>query len=275
MNELELLRATIMWTVFCLLLSLEHLDGIRPAFPSRWKRRRDNVLLLFAGTVVIRFLVPMTVVGAAYWAQANHFGLLNWAEVRLLFALPIALVFLDLVLFVQHFALHCFPILWRVHRVHHSDRDLDVSTGLRFHPLEFLLSLAVKMIAVVAMGVPPIAVVVFEIVLNLFSMFTHANINLGLKAEKLLRVVLITPRVHWVHHQEEVYSSQRNFGFCLSVWDKVFGTYKLPPSPGEDYGDLGVSGVSQKRENLFKLLWQPFVRVAESEKYARGFLFKG
>ena len=166
MNELELLRASLMWIVFFSLLAFEHLDGIRSALPYRWRRRRDNVLLLLVGTLVLRSLLPVTVVSAAYWAQTNNFGLLNWAEVQLVLAIPITLVFLDLILFLQHLVLHCSPILWRVHRVHHSDRDLDVSTGLRFHPLEFLLSLVVKVTAVVAVGGPVFAVVVFEILLN-------------------------------------------------------------------------------------------------------------
>ena len=271
MNELEILRASTMWAVFFLLLALEHFDGIRSARPERWKRRRDNILLLLVATLLLRSLVPVTMVGAAYWAQNNLFGIFHWTEVRLIYTFPLTIIFLDLVLFLQHRAFHWFPTLWRVHRVHHSDRDLDASSGLRFHPLEFLFSLVVKIIAVVAIGAPPIAVVFFEILLNLFSMATHANINLGLRIEKWLQFMVITPRVHWVHHQEEVHSSQRNFGFCLSVWDKLFSTYKLPPIRGEDYGDLGVEGLRQKRENLLDLLLQPFVRNAESEKYARGF----
>ena len=210
-------------------------------------------------------------VGAAYWAQNHLFGILHWADVRFAYALPITLIVLDLVLFLQHRAFHWFPILWRVHRVHHSDRDLDVSSGLRFHPLEFLFSLIVKLLAVVAMGAPPFAVLVFEILLNLFSMITHANINLGSRIEKWLQIFVITPRVHWVHHQKKIDSSQRNFGFCLSIWDKIFKTYKLPPKRGEDYGDMGVEGLRQKRENLFGLLLQPLVRNVESEKYAQGF----
>jgi len=217
-----------------------------------------NLGILGVDLVTVRLLVPTAAVGAALVAARNGWGLLALLNVPFWAAVVSSVVVLDLVIWAQHYVFHRVPLLWRIHRVHHADVDIDVSTGLRFHPLEILLSLAIKMGAVIALGAPAVAVVIFEVLLNATSMFNHSNIALPTWIEPAARWLIVTPQMHEVHHSAERAETDSNFGFNLPWWDRLFGTYRATPAAG----DKVVIGLPVFRDaaerRLLRLLTQPF-----------------
>ncbi|HXD44043.1 MAG TPA: sterol desaturase family protein [Pseudolabrys sp.] len=217
-----------------------------------------NLGLLAVDLVAVRFLTPTAAVGAALLAARNGWGLLPLLGVPLWPAAAVSVVALDLVVWAQHYVFHRVPLLWRLHRVHHADIDIDVTTGLRFHPLEILLSLVIKIAAVIALGAPAGAVVVFEVLLNATSMFNHSNVALPAWAEPAARWIIVTPQMHEVHHSVERGETDSNFGFNLPWWDRLFGTYRAKPAAG----DKVVIGLPVFRDaperTLLRLLTQPF-----------------
>lgn len=209
-------------------------------------------------TVATRFIVPFAAIGVAATAEAQGWGLFNqialpdWVEVA------VAVVVLDLVIYGQHVAFHMQPWLWRIHRTHHSDPDLDVTTALRFHPIEILLSLLIKLGAVLFLGASPLAVLIFEVLLNATAMFNHSNIALPLSVDALLRRVLVTPDMHRIHHSIDARETNSNFGFNLPWWDWLFGTYRAQPAAGDMGITIGLSGFRASRDQrIDQLLIQP------------------
>lgn len=252
-------RIGIFLGVLVLLAVLEaRLHGPNPP-PRRRQRWPANAGLVLVDTLVARVLLPAGAVGAALWAQSRGLGLFNalawpgWLE----FAL--ALLLLDLAIYWQHRLLHVLPWLWPLHRVHHTDATLDASTALRFHPLEIVLSLAVKVALAVALGVAPLAMLVFETLLSSFALFTHANLALPPRLDRVARWLLVTPAMHWIHHSTRVGEQHRNFGFHLSLWDRLFGSYA---QCSQDVPQaFGVAGVELEQATRFAaLLREPFVR---------------
>ncbi len=226
--------------------------GRRPRWPG-------NLGILAIDIVAVRLLVPTAAVGVALIATARGWGLfplmglLGWA------AIVAGVVALDLVIYVQHVIFHHVPALWRLHRMHHADLDLDVTTGVRFHPLEILLSLAIKMAAVVALGVPALAVLIFEVLLNATSMFNHSNVALPPRLEPIARWIVVTPQMHQVHHSIERSETDSNFGFNLPWWDRLFGTYREKPAAGEQAMTIGLPIFRDVAESrIVRLLTQPF-----------------
>jgi sterol desaturase/sphingolipid hydroxylase (fatty acid hydroxylase superfamily) len=208
------------------------------------------------GTGLIRLMVPLAPVAAALIAEARGWGLLNLIEVPAWFAFLIGFVGLDLLIYAQHWAMHHVPLLWRLHRMHHSDGTLDATTGLRFHPFELVLSLGLKVFAVLALGAPAAAVLVFEVVLNATSMFTHANVRLPPRLEPWLRRLVVTPEMHRVHHSIVRAETDSNFGFNLACWDRLFGTYRPAPTAGDAF-EIGIEDF-RGEQRLDRLLVQPF-----------------
>ena len=223
----------------------------RPLGPRRWW---GNLGLLAVGTVLIRLVVPAAAMGAAFWAQGQGWGAL--VRVPAWLAVPLTVVLLDLLIYFQHRAFHAVPVLWRLHRVHHADTELDATTGLRFHPVELLLSVFIKMAAVVALGAPPEGVLLFEVLLNASSMFEHASITMPAWLDGVLRRLIITPSLHRIHHSERREETDSNFGFNLSVWDRLFGTFR-PDHHGALRLGIGTFG-SPGDQRLDRLLVQPF-----------------
>lgn len=233
--------------------------------PQRAAQRRTrwpgNIGLVILDTAVLRLLFPAAAVSAALFAEARGWGLLNqlgapgWAEALF------AIVMLDLLIWAQHVLFHRAPLLWRLHRVHHSDAVMDVTTGLRFHPIEILLSMVIKIAAVVTLGASPLAVLVFEVLLNASAMFTHANVRLPLGLDRLLRRLLVTPDMHRVHHSNVPRETHSNFGFNLALWDRMFGTYRAQPAAGHAEMRIGVADFADPGEaRLHRMLSQPFRR---------------
>jgi sterol desaturase/sphingolipid hydroxylase (fatty acid hydroxylase superfamily) len=230
----------------------------RPAF-ARAGRWTHNLGLLLVDIAAVRLLVPGAAIAVALAAEAHGWGLLNAVPAPAWLTLLAAVVLLDLAIYFQHVMFHAVPALWRLHRVHHADLDFDVTTGVRFHPLEILLSAAVKCAAVAAVGAPALAVLVFEVLLNATAMFNHANASLPPWLERWVRLLVVTPDMHRVHHSAVYDESSSNFGFNLPWWDRLFGTYRHKPWLGHEAMMIGVDAFRSGRDlRLDQLLVQPF-----------------
>jgi len=253
------MRGGIFLGVLVTLLALEAgIGGPNPA-PVRGRRWPGNAGLILLGTLLVRVILPVGVVGVAAWAQARGVGLLNQFESPAWLELAIALVLLDLAIYWQHRLLHAWPMLWRLHRVHHTDVTLDATSALRFHPLEILLSLGFKSALVVMLGVAPLAAMVFEVLLSSFALVTHANLALPAWLDRPIRALVVTPNMHRIHHSTHGDEQRRNFGFNLSVWDHLFGSYAgHARNQPQQFGVAGVGGRDASR--FVALLREPFIR---------------
>ena len=254
--------------LFALLALWEWHVPHRPRETGWGGRWFGNLGLLAVDLIVVRLIAPAAAVGAALIAARNGWGLLPHLDVPYWPAVLVSIVVLDLVIYAQHMAFHHVPVLWRLHRVHHADTELDVTTGLRFHPLEILLSLAIKVAAVLALGAPALAVVVFEVLLNATAMFNHCNVALPHWLEPLARWLIVTPEMHEVHHSAERRETDSNFGFNLPWWDRLFGTYRAAAASDVVIGLPDFREASERK--LLRLLTQPFRRVVVSVQVAEG-----
>ncbi len=247
--------------------------GVLAAAEALWPRRAQafgrlrwigNIGVSAFNTAMLRlsyFVVPAVTVLAATYSEGRGLGLLPAMGVSGLATAVVGFLLLDLAIYGQHVVLHHVPVLWRLHRVHHADPEFDVSTGIRFHPLEILLSQVWKITVVLAVGIPAVAVLAFEIVLNATSMFSHTNVRLPRGLEAVLRLVLVTPDMHRVHHSTQTKEMNSNFGFNLSLWDRVFGTYRDKPISEQATMPIGLPSYGGADPTRFTwLLRFPFVR---------------
>ncbi len=207
---------------------------------SKGVRWLNNLGLVFFNSFIARLLFPAAAVGVAAFAAEQGWGVLHYYQVSFWPALVIAIVAMDFIIYLQHVLVHAVPVLWRLHRVHHADLDFDVTTGARFHTLEIILSLLIKFATIVVLGAPVVAVVLFEIILNATAMFNHGNVHLPQGVDRLLRWFVVTPDMHRVHHSVEDDEANSNFGFNLSVWDRLFGTYREQPRGGHTGMTIGI-----------------------------------
>jgi sterol desaturase/sphingolipid hydroxylase (fatty acid hydroxylase superfamily) len=231
------------------------------------RRRRDiprvirwtnNLGLVVIDTIVLRLSFPILAVGLAVMAQDRGWGLFNIIDAPGWVAVLGSIIILDLVVYLQHVMFHAVPALWRLHRMHHADLEFDVTTGLRFHPVEILLSMGVKLAAVMALGPPAIAVLIFEVLLNATAMFNHSNIRLPMLVDRFLRLVVVTPDMHRVHHSITPEETNSNFGFNLPWWDRLLGTYKAQPKAGHTEMTIGIEQFRSTRDLwLDRMLMQP------------------
>jgi len=227
---------------------------------GRWQRWPSNLGLVVLSTVCLRVLLPLGAVGAAAFAAANGVGFLNRFSLPFLADALIGFIALDLAIYFQHRAFHRVPWLWRLHRMHHADLELDVSSGLRFHPLEILLSMGYKMGVVVALGIAPGVVLAFEVLLNALAIFNHANLALPARVDARCRAVLVTPDMHRIHHSTVPDETDSNFGFNLTWWDRLFRTYREKPIAGQLGMTIGLQTFRSPRWlRLDRLLLLPFV----------------
>ena len=254
-------RLGIAATLFAALALWEWRAPRRRLAVGRRGRWLGNLGILAIDLVAVRLLVPTAAVGVALLAAEKGWGLLPALGLPYWLAAIVSVVVLDLTIWAQHYVFHHVPVLWRLHRVHHADVEIDVSTGVRFHPLEILVSLMIKMAAVIALGAPAAAVVAFEVLLNATSMFNHSNVALPAWAEPAARWLVVTPQMHEVHHSAERTETDSNFGFNLPWWDRLFGTYRAKPAAG-DRVVIGLPVFRDARERkLLRLLTQPFRRA--------------
>lgn len=223
---------------------------------TRWP---GNLSLVVISAVLVRLIFPVTAVGLAIYTVSNGFGLFHWLGVPYWAAVLLTVAALDLTIYVQHVVFHRVPALWRLHRMHHADLDFDVTTGIRFHPVEIVMSMAIKLAMVAALGAPALGVVLFEILLNASAMFNHSNVRLPLGLDRVLRLVVVTPDMHRVHHSVIPRETHANFGFFLPWWDRLFATYRAQPEAGHDGMTIGLPQFRDPAElRLDRLLTQPW-----------------
>jgi sterol desaturase/sphingolipid hydroxylase (fatty acid hydroxylase superfamily) len=259
-NHEATIRLSFFLGILCVMGLWELIAPARKSVIAKSTRWINNLGLVVVDTILLRVLFPAAAVGLAVVAQDQNAGLLNNIDVSLAVATVIAIVLLDLIIYLQHVMFHALPILWRLHQVHHADLDYDVTTGTRFHPLEIVISMGIKAGAIFLIGPPVVAVILFEIILNVCAMFNHGNVRLPLWLDKIIRVLLVTPDMHRVHHSTIINEANSNFGFSLSLWDKVFGTYRAQPKLGHDAMDIGVSYSKDPKQVtwIMGLLTMPF-----------------
>ncbi len=222
----------------------------------RWP---GNLGVVVLDTLILRIIFPTAAVGMALIARAHGFGLFNALAVPHLVAIVASVILLDLAIYLQHVLFHAVPVLWRLHRMHHADLEFDVTTGVRFHPFEILLSMVIKLAVVAALGAPALAVLLFEVLLNATSMFNHGNVRLPAALDRVMRWIIVTPEMHRVHHSVTPRETNSNFGFNLPWWDRCFGTYRPEPEAGHQHMTIGIEQFRDPRElRLDRMLLQPF-----------------
>jgi len=239
----------------------------RRALPRRL-RWTGNLGMLAINTLLIRLAFPLLAVGLAVMFEERGWGMFNVLDVSLWLSLPVSVLALDLAMYFQHRLFHAVPALWRLHRMHHADLEFDVTTGLRFHPLEMVLSAGFKIAIVAVLGPPAVAVLLFEVLLNGTSMFNHGNVRMPARSDRVLRLAVVTPDMHRVHHSLRQDETNSNFGFCLPWWDRWFGTYRAQPVDGHEGMQIGLERFRSREDlRLDRMLLQPW---RKSEVAAAG-----
>ncbi|HBA56856.1 MAG TPA: sterol desaturase [Alteromonas macleodii] len=286
MDNTAVIRLSVFLGVFVLMAVLEALLPAREAVLSRKTRWLGNLSMVVMGALVSRILLPATLVGVSLWAQQKGIGVFN----VLLDAVPadasssnqllnsgeplnnsstylvhiaivtLSVLLLDMLIYWQHRLFHTVPMLWRFHKMHHADSHVDTTTGLRFHPVEIAMSLGIKAAAVVMLGVPAIAIVIFEVALNGFALFNHANIRLPQKWDDRIGLLLITQRLHRIHHSQAKNESNSNYGFSVSWWDRLFNSFTPRAAFSDETLPIGQKDVpaTKKNASIIALLQQPF-----------------
>jgi sterol desaturase/sphingolipid hydroxylase (fatty acid hydroxylase superfamily) len=259
MNEAQV-RITVFITVLVCFVVLENIipEGKNQPKTSMPKRWFNHIGMVLVGNLLSRLMLPLGLVGVALYSQKCSLGLFNNVHLPYFVEIILGVMMLDLVIYWQHRLFHKIPVLWLLHRVHHIDPNLDVTSALRFHPLEIVLSLIVKSAVVVAIGLPLEAIVVFEVALSSFALFNHSNIAIPSRLEKVFRYLLVTPSLHRIHHSVLIDESNTNFGFSITLWDRVFGTYKDNSVQTLNEFKTGVNGFEGNDESTLSLLINPF-----------------
>ena len=262
-NE-PLIRVSFFLGIFVAMAAWEVVMPRRPREIPRRARWTNNLGIVVVDTILVRLTFPIVAVGLALVAEERDWGVLNAFEMPAWLAFLVSLLVLDLAIYLQHVMFHAVPVLWRLHRVHHADLEFDVTTGLRFHPIEILLSMAIKLAVVAVLGPPAIAVLVFEVVLNATSMFNHGNVRIPGSLDRVLRWFVVTPDMHRVHHSIHPSETNSNFGFNVPWWDRLLGTYRAQPKEGHTGMTIGIEQFRTRRDLwLDRMLIQP-VRGAAS-----------
>lgn len=259
---------------FGIFISMAVLEFLIPRWSRRHSRTRrwtTNGAIVLLDSVVVRLIFPAAAVGAAAYAESQGWGVFRLAGFDPLLAGILAFIILDFAVWLEHVVSHKWPILWRIHKVHHADPDLDTTTGLRFHPIEIVISMIWKAAIVLALGAPVVAVLLFEIVLNGAAMFNHGNIRLPKRLDAVLRLAIVTPDMHHIHHSVYQPETDSNYGFNLSLWDRIFGCYVDQPRGGHDGMITGLE--EHQDEGPTQILWSlilPFRRKAGGQNSAQA-----
>ena len=257
-NE-PLIRFASFAGIFGLMAIWEVIADRRELTTSKGRRWVGNISLVALDTLIVRLLFPTAALGMASMVQALGWGVFNTLSVPYWAAVAISVAVLDFAIYLQHVVFHALPTLWRLHMVHHADIDLDVTSGSRFHPIEIVLSMLIKLAVISVLGPPLLGVLIFEVVLNALAMFNHANARIPLAADRVLRWVIVTPDMHRVHHSVERPEYNTNFGFNLSCWDRLLGTYKAQPAKGHLGMTIGLKSFRDRTwQTLPRILAMPF-----------------
>jgi sterol desaturase/sphingolipid hydroxylase (fatty acid hydroxylase superfamily) len=267
MKHEPFIRLGVFLGILLLMALWEILAPRRPLLTSKKGRWFANLSLVAIDTVTLRLILPVMATGVALMAEKEKIGLLNYLDGPIWMKVALGMIFLDLIIYLQHAMFHALPAFWRLHMMHHTDLDFDTTTGIRFHPLEIFLSMGIKMIAVLGLGVSILAVVIFEILLNATSLFNHGNVRLPARFDRGLRLFVVTPEMHRVHHSVIIRETNSNFGFNFPWWDWLFKTYRPQPAAGHEGMTIGLSHYREARElTLGFLLLLPF--TGRPGKYA-------
>jgi sterol desaturase/sphingolipid hydroxylase (fatty acid hydroxylase superfamily) len=257
-NE-PLVRLVAFAGIFAAMAAWEVLAPRREQNLARGTRWPGNIGVVVLDTALVRIVFPTTAVGLALLAEARGWGLFNALALPIWASVPLAVMALDLTIYLQHVLFHAVPALWRLHRMHHADLEFDVTTGARFHPIEILLSMGIKLGVIAALGTPAIGVLLFEVLLNATSMFNHSNARMPARLDRVLRWIVVTPDMHRVHHSIVARETNSNFGFNLPWWDRLFGTYRDQPAAGHEAMTIGIEQFRKPVEQrLDRMLTQPF-----------------
>ena len=264
-NEM-FIRLGFFFGIFAIMGIWEVIAPRRALTVSKAVRWANNLGLVFLNSFILRLIFPAAAVGMAVFASNHGWGVFNYYDVSPLFAVIASVVIMDFVIYLQHVMVHAVPALWRLHRVHHADLDFDVTTGARFHTLEIILSMLIKFATITVLGPPVVAVVIFEVVLNATAMFNHSNVRLPIGLDRVLRLFVVTPDMHRVHHSVEDDEANSNFGFNLPWWDRLFGTYRDQPRAGHENMRIGIHTYRDPKvvSWLHGMLWLPFIGKVSS-----------
>lgn len=256
------IRLGMFFSVLLIMAAAELVWPRRALLVSKARRWSSNLGITLLNTVLVRLLFPTAAVGIGLMTESQQLGLLNILHTPYWLSVAVSVVVLDLLIYLQHVLMHKVPLLWRLHRMHHVDLDFDVTTGARFHPIEIVLSMLIKFGAILVLGAPGFAVLIFEVLLNASAMFNHSNVRLPLALDKMVRLFLVTPDMHRVHHSVIRAETDSNYGFCLPWWDRSFGTYRNQPRDG--HLDMGIGLANIRDEALCVglpgMLKLPFMR---------------
>ncbi|NQV37250.1 MAG: sterol desaturase family protein [Candidatus Marinimicrobia bacterium] len=246
--------------IFVIISIWELIAPRRPLHFSKPIRWYSNIGLVILNSLVMRWLFPVLATGLALIAQERGWGLFNNVNMTYELRIVLSVIAMDFIIYLQHAMFHALPLLWRLHRMHHTDLDYDVTTGARFHPLEIIISMFIKLAIIALIGPPVLSVIIFEVVLNFTAMFNHGNIRIPVKIDRVLRLVVVTPDMHRVHHSVIPKETNTNFGFNLPWWDHLFGTYCHQPEKGHEGMTIGLNQFrNPKNLHLHMLFIQPFL----------------
>lgn len=262
MDNSTFIRISVFLSIFAIMAVLEIWQPARQSTLSRLQRWKGNLGMVVLGAVGSKLVLPASLVGVALWANNAGIGVFNNVDISSWLAILLCIILLDIAIYWQHRLFHTIPLLWRFHKMHHADSHVDTTTGLRFHPIEIVLSLFIKALVVIAFGVPAMAIVIFEVGLNGFALFNHANIRLPQKWDDKLGLFIITQRLHRIHHSQKKEESNTNFGFSVSWWDKLFGSFKSRAEKSDEQIAIGQFDYPPTKENagIVALLKMPFDR---------------
>lgn len=253
-------RLGFFFGILAIMAAWEILAPRRKLSQPKTARWANNLAIVFINSLLLRLLFPLGAVSMALFAYQQEWGVFNHLHAPQAVAVIVSVVAMDLAIYLQHVMFHAIPALWRLHRMHHADLDFDVTTGSRFHPIEIILSMSIKFAIILLLGAPVLAVILFEILLSTASMFNHSNVRMPLTVDRLLRGIIVTPDMHRVHHSIQDHETNSNFGFNLSWWDRLFGTYRDQPEHGHQKMTIGIREFRQPRQagRLWGMLTIPF-----------------
>jgi sterol desaturase/sphingolipid hydroxylase (fatty acid hydroxylase superfamily) len=259
MENEPVIRLAAFFGIFAVMGVWEMRAPKRKLTASKTIRWFSNITLTFLNSFVLRFFFPLLAVGVAYWCDEKGWGIFNILGIPDLLAGILSIFILDLMIYFQHVAFHLIHHMWKLHMMHHADLDIDVTTGARFHPIEIMLSMLIKLAVVIVIGAPPWAVLVFEVLLNATAMFNHSNVDLPVNIDRILRLFVVTPDMHRVHHSVIIKETNSNYGFNFPWWDRIFGTYIDQPEKGHLDMTIGLPNFrDQKKLTLPYMLAMPF-----------------
>jgi len=263
------IRMTFFVGIFVIVALIELAVPRRPLTTSKAGRWFANIGIVIINTVVLRVLVPAGALGISVWIGRQGWGVFNYMNWPIWIEVILSVILLDFVIYLQHLMFHAVPLLWRLHMMHHADLDYDLTTGTRFHPIEIIISMGIKASAISVLGASPVAVIIFEVLLNGTAMFNHGNLYIPLGIDRILRLMVVTPDMHRVHHSVFPSETNSNFGFNLPWWDRLMGTYRAQPTKGHDGMTIGLNQFRDPaRLTLPRIIALPF--IGKGGQYALG-----